>query len=148
MNQKTKKIFTRLFAISLMFTMVSCATVFGGRKNTIKVEVGTPIRAQVFLDGQYLGETPFKTRISKYKIQEGSIIEIKKAGFETFTYLVERNPHLLYVAANMVSGALPLIIDVADGNIYRPNTRNIEYHLVPLNDQTLQSEKNNESQEN
>lgn len=148
MNQKTKNMFTRLFALSLMVTMVSCATVFGGRKNTIKVEVGTPIQAQVFLDGQYLGETPYKARISKYKIQEGSIIEIKKEGYETFTYQVERNPHLLYVAANVVSGALPLIIDVADGNIYRPNTRNIEYHLVPINDQALQSEMSNESIEN
>jgi hypothetical protein len=133
MTDKILKVTVQLCFIAMIISLTSCATILGGKKNTIKVLAGAPVQAKVYLDGQYLGETPFTVRISKYKIQEGSIIEIKKVGFETYAYKVVRSPHILYVAADIITGAVPLIIDVANGNIYRPNTRRIEYNLIPLN---------------
>jgi hypothetical protein len=106
----------------------SCATVFGGKRNTIRVEAGTPEKAQVYLDGKYLGDTPFETRISKYDLQEGSILEIRKENYETMTYEVKRSPYVPYVISDLFA-VVPLLIDVATGNIYRPNTRHIVYDL-------------------
>ncbi|NOR87363.1 MAG: hypothetical protein GQ527_07125 [Bacteroidales bacterium] len=122
-----------LFLFSMVMMLNSCATVFDRKNNTISVEAGSPVDAEVFLDGELLGEAPFKQRISKYKLQEGSILEIKKEGFETLVFEVKRSPHIGYVAMDILGGVIPLIIDVADGNIYRPNTRKIEYELVKLN---------------
>ena len=132
MFERIRLFLVQMIIISLVFSLSSCATIFGGTKNTVRVEAGTPEKAQVYLDGELLGEAPFKIRISKYKLQVGSIIEIKKEGFKTMTYEVLRNPHIGYVVADILGGVIPLIIDVADGNIYRPNTRKIEYKLVKV----------------
>jgi hypothetical protein len=130
----------------LLFTMVlgfsSCATLLGGKRNTLNIQSGQPDSAMVFLDGVYLGQAPFKLHISKYKLQHRSMIEIKKEGFETFYHEVLRSPHIGYVVADIITGVIPLIVDVADGNIYRPNTRKIEYKLVPV-----QKAENNQQSE-
>ncbi|NPD44791.1 MULTISPECIES: hypothetical protein [unclassified Lentimicrobium] len=131
-NKYIYKLMALLLVIGMVTTMSSCATILGGRKNTIKVNAGSPLAAKVYLDGDCIGETPFKTRIEKRKIQEGSLIEIKKDGYETLRYEVIRFPHVGYVMLDIVTGVIPLIVDVLDGNIYRPNTRNIEYELVPI----------------
>lgn len=127
---------TKLGQVFLLITVViffsSCATVFGGKRNTIKVEAGSPEKAQVYLDGEYLGETPFEARVSKFDLQEGSIIEIKKENYETMTYVVKRSPHIAYVISDLL-GVVPLLIDVATGNIYRPNTNKIVYELEEIN---------------
>ncbi len=113
--------------ISLLL-LSSCATIFGGKKNTINIS-GGPVQSQVLLDGDSIGVTPLNMRISKYKLQEGSIIEIRKEGYETMTFEVARRPHVGYVLLNVLSGSIPLIVDVANGNIYRPNTRKIKFDL-------------------
>lgn len=110
----------------------SCATILSGKRNTISVKSGDPAKALVYLDGELLGETPLDMRIEKYKLQHGSVLEIRKEGFETMYYEVVRSTHVLYSAADILSGVIPLIIDVANGNIYRPNTRKVEYVLVPV----------------
>lgn len=124
------KIKQLLFALTLMLLLSSCATILGGKKNTLKIN-GIPEKAEVYLDGKKIGETPLNIRISKYLIQEGSIVEVKSSGYKTLTYEVVRRPHVGYVLLNIVTGSIPLIVDVANGNIYRPNTRNIEYDLLP-----------------
>ncbi len=130
-----------VYAFSFIFlaTVLSgCATVFAGKKNTVHVKTGSPSGAQVYLDGEYLGDAPFKMRISKYKLQHGSILEIRKEGFETMQFEVRRSPHIGYVVADILSGVLPLVIDVAAGNIYRPNTRNVHYTLAPIGPQATE----------
>jgi hypothetical protein len=119
------------FLIVITIGLNSCATIHGGKRNTLNIHSGQPDSAMVFLDGVYLGQTPYKLRISKYKLQHRSMIEIRKEGYETFYYEVLRSPHIGYVVADILTGVIPLIVDVADGNIYRPNTRKIEYVLVP-----------------
>ena len=132
MNKMTTKFGHVFLLLATVLVFSSCATVFGSKRNTIKVKAGTPEEAQVYLDGKYLGDTPFETRISKYELQEGSIIEIKKENYETMSYEVKRSPHVAYVISDLL-GVVPLLIDVATGNIYRPNTRHIVYDLEKLN---------------
>lgn len=127
-----KILFRLLLFLLLSFSFGACATVFGGKKNTISVMVGNPEKAKVYLDGVLLGETPLKMRISKYKLQHGSVLEIRKEGYQTQKFEVIRSPHLLYVAADILTGVVPLLVDAATGNIYRPNTRNIAYELIPV----------------
>ena len=129
-------IFLVFLGIVFVLTMNSCATIFGGKRNTIHVKMGSPENAMVYLDGELIGEAPFKIRIEKRRIQEGSIIEIKKEGYHTMQYHVIRSPHAGYVILDILGGVIPLVVDVADGNIYRPNTRKIEYVLLPYKEET------------
>jgi hypothetical protein len=124
----------------LAWMLSSCATIFGGKKNTVKI-AGSPVEAEIYLDNIFLGTTPFEERISKYKLQEGSLLEIRKPGYESEYYEVLRRPHVGYIVLNIFSGSIPLIVDVATGNIYRPNTRNVSYQLVKVDrSQAMQSE--------
>lgn len=109
-----------------------CATIFTGKKNTVIIQQGNPEGAQVFLDGVFLGEAPFKLRIDKHLLQQGSILEFRKPGYETQRYTVVRSVHGWYTVADILTGVIPLIIDTATGNIYRPNTQNVAYVLLPL----------------
>lgn len=122
-----------ILVLALAILLNSCATILSGKMNTVKVKPGSPDKALVFIDGELLGEAPLKVRVSKYKLQEGSILEIRKDGFQTLRYEVVRSPHVVYVVADILFGLIPLVVDVANGNIYRPNTRNIEYVLKPIN---------------
>ena len=142
------KIITLMLVIGMITAFSSCATILDGRKNTIKVESGSPVAAKVYLDGVFIGETPFKIRVEKRRIQEGSLIEIKKEGYETLQYDVIRFPHVGYVMLDIVTGVIPLIVDVADGNIYRPNTRNIEYELIPIAQDNSNLETDNKVKNN
>ncbi len=144
-NKYIFKLMSLFVVLGILATFNSCATILDGRKNTIKVQAGSPVAAKVYLDGEFIGEAPFKIRIEKRKIQEGSLIEVKKEGYETLRYEVIRFPHVGYVMLDIVTGVIPLIIDIADGNIYRPNTRNIEYQLMPIGAQKALQESNSET---
>jgi len=139
MNRTTTKLGHVFLLLAMVLVFSSCATVFGGKRNTIRVEAGSPEKAQVYLDGKYLGDTPFETRISKYDLQEGSIIEIKKENYETMTYVVKRSPHIAYVISDLLA-VFPMLVDVATGNIYRPNTRHIVYDLERLKDTAVKTD--------
>lgn len=145
--QKSYILKLKIILIGFGFTMMlsSCATILDGRKNTIQVKAGSPVAAKVYLDGDFVGETPFKIRIEKRKIQEGSLIEIKKDGFETMQYEVVRFPHVGYVVLDIITGVVPLIVDITNGNIYRPDTRNIEYQLLPLTEDHSNLETNSKN---
>ncbi len=146
MNIHTYKILiTKGFFLVVILLLTSCATILGGKKNTLKVNSGYPENASVYIDGKYIGDAPLKQRISKFELQEGSLIEIKKEGFLSYKHEVIRSPHVIYVMADILTGVIPLVVDVADANIYRPNTRNIKYKLLPLDatEKTLKSEPEN-----
>ncbi len=122
-----------LLFISLGF-LSGCATVFGGHKNKLVVKEGTPPSADVYLDGQKLGTAPVDKKLSKYLLQEGSIIEIKKEGYKTDTVVIERKVHPWYSLADIVTGVgIGFAVDVATGNIYRPVNNKITYQLEKKN---------------
>lgn len=117
-----------LFAILILLS--SCATVFGGRKNKFVVKDGTPPAAEVYLDGQKIGTTPVNKKISKFLLQEGSVVEIKKDGYKTDSIVIERRLHIGYIFLDIVPGlVVGLAIDMATGNIYRPKNSKINYNL-------------------
>jgi len=148
MKFRIRKTLLWSMSIAFVFTLTSCATIFGGQRNTIKVAMGSPNHAQVYLDGVLIGEAPFAIRIEKQQIQEGSLIEVKKEGYQTLEYEVVRRPHVGYVLLDIIGGVLPLVVDVVDGNIYRPNTRNIEYQLIPLKKEAKIQQENTKAPKN
>lgn len=122
-----------LLTFSLLMALIvlsGCATVFGGRKNKLVVEEGTPPSAEVYLDGQKIGTAPIDKKISKFLLQEGSVVEIKKEGFKTDSILIERRVHVGYMMLDVVSTlGVSLLVDFGTGNIYRPKNSKIIYQL-------------------
>lgn len=118
------------FNLFLILIIISgCATVFGGYKNKLVIKDGSPPAAEVYLDGQKIGTTPVDQKVSKYLLQEGSLIEIKKQGYKTDSIVVKRKINPYYTLVDVLAGGVWLGIDIATGNLYRPATGRIKYEL-------------------
>jgi hypothetical protein len=91
------------------------------------VFTGQPdIQSEVFIDDTLVGQAPGKIVLPKQIIQHGSVLEIRTDGYETQEYLILRKPHPGLVIADFAVGAVPLIFDVANGNILRPVPRKFD----------------------
>jgi len=118
------------FLLTLLIPLIvlsqGCATILGGRTNSM-VFTGQPdIQSQVFIDDTLVGQAPGKIVLPKQTIQHGSVLEIRTEGYETQEYLILRKPNPGLVLADFALGAVPLIFDVANGNILRPNPRKFD----------------------
>lgn len=128
MKFRAFKILFLFFLASLLFT--SCATILGGRSNTLVFSEKNLIKAQVFIDGDLVGEAPGKIKLAKHKIQHGSVVVIKAEGFRDKEYLILRKQNALYSVADLLIGGIPLAVDFTTGNIYRPVPRAFKYELI------------------
>lgn len=121
----------QMLLVLLLFAIffASCATIIGGKNNTLVfVENGEP-KATVYIDGEKIGEAPGKIKVPAKKIQHGSTVTLKAEGYHDKDYLVLRKQHGVYTVADLLLGGIPLIIDYANGNIYQPSPRKFEYVL-------------------
>ncbi len=127
-----RKIKTLILIFFILFTLIilhGCATVFGGRQNTLVFKADSLSLAQVFLDGEYIGDAPGKIKLKKTKIQHGSTLEIKSTGYETKEFLILRKQSRVYTILDVFTGGIWLGIDYSTGNIYRPSPRVFSYDL-------------------
>jgi len=120
---KTLKILLWTFSIISMLFFQSCATIFGGRSNTLVFENIENIPAQVFVDDSLVGDAAGKIYLPKGVIQHGSTLEIKVEGQEVEEHLILLKPHPLYVIGDFAVGIVPLIVDFGTGDILRPSPR-------------------------
>ena len=127
-TKKYLKILLILVTAGLIFQ--SCATILGGKKNTLIFTGENATKAEVYIDDELVGEAPGKIKIAKEKIQHGSILVIKADGFEEKEYTLLRKQNAAYTVVDLILGGIPLVVDYTTGNIYRPNPRKFEYELV------------------
>jgi len=127
-TKKYLKIFLILVTAGLIFQ--SCATILGGKKNTLVFTGENATKAEVYIDDELVGEAPGKIKIAKEKIQHGSILVIKAEGFEEKEYMLLRKQNAAYTVVDLLLGGIPLVVDYTTGNIYRPNPRKFEYELI------------------
>ena len=126
---KIKTLLLSVLAASLLTAGTGCASIFGGKYNTLIVEQGTPPGAEVYLDNQKIGTAPFKKKIDKYVIQHGSIIEFRKEGYKTDSLTILRKPHPWYTVGDIFTLGIGLVIDASNGALFRPQPRKFEYNL-------------------
>jgi hypothetical protein len=115
-----------ILLIPLLMLSQGCATIFGGRTNSMIFNGPVDIQSQVFIDDTLVGQAPGKIIVPKQTIQHGSILEIRADGYETQEYLILRKPNAGLVIADFAVGAVPLIFDTANGNILRPSPRKFD----------------------
>ena len=122
------QILTVLMAVIII--LPSCATILGGSRHTVHVKQGTPAYARVFLNGEYLGAAPIKAKVQKNAKQGNSYIEVKADGYETSKINLTRKVSVGFMLLDIFPGMfLPLIVDFATGNIYKPRPNRIDYYL-------------------
>jgi hypothetical protein len=127
------KTFSRIRIVLLFllssFLFQSCATILGGKNNTLVFsEESLPV-AKIYIDGELIGDAPGKIKLPKGKIQHGSILEIKAEGYVGKEYMILRKQNAEYTVVDIVLGGIPLLVDYTTGNIYRPKPRKFKYNL-------------------
>lgn len=125
------KIIKRLFVLAVLGLFLnSCATILGGKSNTLVFSEESLPKAEIFIDGEMIGEAPGKIKVPKEKIQHGSILVIKAEGYQEKEYLLLRKQQAIYTVVDLLIGGVPLAVDYTTGNIYRPVPRSFEYELI------------------
>lgn len=120
---KTQNFLLWTFSFIFLIVLQSCATIFGGRHNSIVFENPDSLSAQVFLNDSLIGEANGKVILPKGTIQHGSVLEIQVEGQKTEEHLILLKPHPLYVIGDFAVGVVPLIVDYGTGDILRPSPR-------------------------
>lgn len=125
---------TYAYSLLLILILVSlllpgCATVLGGRTNTLIFKSERSNKAEIYLDGDHIGSAPGKIKLEKTTIQHGSKLEIRPEGMPNQEYLILRKQNVYYTLANALTGGIWLSIDYATGNIFRPQPRVFNYDL-------------------
>lgn len=131
------KSFLRMKIVILLFLVVAlfqnCATVVGGRKNTLVFSNESLPSAEIYIDGELVGNAPGKIVLPKGKIQHGAILEVKANGYKPKEFMILRKPNAAYTVVDMLTGGVALIVDYSTGNIYRPHPRKFKYNLEVQN---------------
>jgi hypothetical protein len=100
----------RPFALAvLMLALSSCAAVLGSKEKSFDLQ-STPQGADVFLDGNRLGATPVKVKLSN---QTQHTFVFKKEGYKDATCSLAKGTGAGWVIFDVLTGLVPIVIDAA-----------------------------------
>ena len=117
-----------LFLLLLVFSIsTGCATIFGSKNNTLIINTESGEKAEVWLDGERIGDAPGKIKVPAKRIQDGSILEVRAPGKPVFTTALERRLNKGYLWVDILTTfGVAAAVDMGTGYLYRPYPRRIE----------------------
>ena len=114
------------FTILVFLFMISgCATVFKGTNEEVQFH-SDPQRAEVYVNGVKMGETPLTLKLESKKTYT---IEFRAEGYESKTYNITNSVGAGWVILDILMGLIPVIIDAATGAWYGLSTHNVNMVL-------------------
>lgn len=119
-----------LLSLTLVTVLLSsCATILQGKKSRLVFKEGSTPSAEVYMDGEKIGDAPGKVSLASKTIQHGSVLTLKAEGYQDKEYLILRKQNAVYTVVDLLLGGIPLLVDYTTGNIYTPVPRKIECTL-------------------
>jgi hypothetical protein len=120
-----KKLVSIIVLFSFVFLVSSCATVFKGTTQEVGFH-SEPQKAEVWVNGAKLGETPVSLRLECKKTY---IIEFRKEGYKSVTKTITNHVGAGWVILDVISGLLPVIVDAVTGAWYGFDQKNVDAQL-------------------
>lgn len=96
----------------LLFSLVSCATVFSGSTSDVSI-LSDPSGAKISVDGIEVAETPVTLTLSK---KSSHTIAVSAAGYKSEYFVIESNAGAGWIVLDLFAGGVPLIVDAVTGN--------------------------------
>lgn len=121
-----------VFTAILISVLSGCATIFSGTQTKVSVAQGNPSKAQVFLNGNFIGETPTVFKIPKKSFGGASKIEIKAEGYKPLIVTIDKRVQAGFIVLDLLTGLVELVVDFADGAIYTADPKTVKYVLEKL----------------
>ena len=119
------RIFAILLAASTLALSTGCATILKGKYQSLSV-MSDPSDARVTINGSLVGKTPVVTRVNGTKEQ---VIEVSKEGYSTRTMIVTTSVGAGWIIADVLTGFIPLIVDVVTGDWNSLDNSNVSVSL-------------------
>ncbi|HEX5385527.1 MAG TPA: PEGA domain-containing protein [Gemmatimonadales bacterium] len=107
--------------------MTGCASVIGSKQADFSFN-SNPQQAQVLVDGNAMGETPLKVKLSNTKAHT---ITFRKEGYQDVSCQLEKGTDAGWVVLDVVSGLVPVIIDAATNNWSQTKSHECTRTLAP-----------------
>lgn len=115
-----------LFTYIPLLLLTSCATIMHGPTQTMGIS-SNPSDAHVWIDRQYVGETPMTVRLKR---NENHHIQIELAGYLPYEIVCTKQLSGWVFGNVIFGGVVGLCVDALSGGIYRltPEQINAEMH--------------------
>ena len=103
------------------FMASSCALMFKGTSEEVAFQ-SSPDRAQVYVEGELMGETPLAVKLESKK---SYTIVFKAEGYKDRSYHIKNKIGAGWIILDILGGLVPVIIDAATGAWYSLDQKNI-----------------------
>ena len=110
------------------FALTGCAAVLGSKQKDFDLQ-STPQGADVFLDGNRLGATPVKVKLSN---QAEHTFVFKKEGYKDATCTLAKGTGAGWVIFDVLTGLVPIVIDAATNSWSQTKGSSCSGALEPL----------------
>ena len=112
--------------LGLLIVLLSgCATLFNNKTPAVDL-ASTPAGAEVYVDGYYVGTTPVQVNLT---VREDHVVEFRKEGHDTRTYRISRFVGFGWIVLDVLTGLVPIIIDLATGDWFMLDTEEVNVAL-------------------
>ena len=116
-----KNVLCVFMILCIGFMASSCATIFKGTMEEVEFE-SSPDRAQVYVEGKLMGETPLAIKLESKK---SYTIVFKAEGYKDQSYHIKNKIGAGWIILDILGGLVPVIIDAATGAWYSLDQKNI-----------------------
>ena len=101
-------------AVIIMILLWGCATLFNDKDPPVSFQ-SNPSAAKVYVNGNYMGDTPFAINL---KTDKSYTIEFRKEGYKPKTYFLNNNVGVGWIVLDVLAGLIPIVVDAATGAWY------------------------------
>lgn len=118
---------TIVVMLTAIATLSGCASLFNNKTPSVDV-ASNPEGATVYVNGNYVGETPVSVDLS---VRKEHTITFRKEGYREKTYQVSRTVGIGWVILDILGGLAPLIVDAATGDWFMLETDHVNVIMSP-----------------
>ena len=115
-----------LLTLPLLAALAGCASLFNNKTPSVDIE-SNPTEAAVYVNGNYVGETPVAVDLS---IRREHTITFRKDGYKDRSYQVSRSVGLGWILLDLF-GLVPIIVDAATGDWFMLDTEHVNVIMAP-----------------
>ena len=117
------------FVLTLLplVALAGCASLFNNKTPSVDI-ASNPTDASVYVNGNYVGETPVTVDLS---VRREHTITFRKEGYKDKSYQVHRSVGMGWVVLDVIGGLVGIIVDAATGDWFMLDTDHVNVIMTP-----------------
>lgn len=124
-----EEILKRIAAITAILSMLllsGCATLIKGAKQNVDMN-SSPVKAQVYIDGKLMGETPLQLKLS---VKNDYVVEFRAEGYKTHVCHINNKIGAGWIVLDVITGLAPVVVDAVTGAWSKLDQKKIDAVLI------------------